>query len=127
MSNYWINSLKTLVGVNNLAALLSDHKDDASSISKAVNYAKILEKAKQPVFKDTAAWVYYKSGDTEKALALATAVVDEMPDVPIFNYHLGMIYVKTGDTPNARKYLSEAVKGEDFVGIDSARSALEKL
>ncbi len=115
------------IGMNNLASLLSDYKEDSESLSQAIKYAKILEKAKLPAFRDTAAWVYYKTGDIQKAHEIATPVVDEMPDVAIFNYHLGMIYLKNGDVLNARKLLSRAVEKEGFEGVDIARSALEKL
>ena len=56
------------VSVNNLAALLSDHRTDQASLDKALKMAEVLGKTNQPAFLDTAGWIYYRTGDYEKAL-----------------------------------------------------------
>lgn len=116
------------VSINNLAALLSDHREDPASLDRAAKLAETLEKAKQVAFLDTAGWVYYRKGDYSKAVGILKAVVDKAPQVPVFHYHLGMAYLKKGDKNLAREHLSKAV-GEDaaYDGVEEARSALAGL
>ena len=74
---------------------------------------------------DTLGWVYYKSGETDKAVTLLVKVVDKAPKVPIFEYHLGMAYHKAGNSKSAKIHLAAAVEANaDFPGIDDARKTL---
>ena len=116
------------VSVNNVAALLSDHRSDAASLEKAAEYAEKLVKAKQPAFQDTAGWVYYRRGEYDKALGILKGVVEKMPDVPVFQYHLGMTYYKTGDKAAAKEQLSQAVgENANYTGVEEARALLKDL
>jgi len=116
------------VAINNLASLLIEHKSDKESLKQARTLAINLEKAPQPVFRDTLGWVYYKSGETEKAVSLLKDIVKQAPDVPIFRYHLGMAYYKQGNLPEAKAQLAKAVEGKnDYPGKGEARAVLQKI
>jgi tetratricopeptide (TPR) repeat protein len=116
------------VSINNLAALLSDHRTDAASLEKAAELAQKLEKTHQPAFLDTAAWVYYRKGNYDKAMEVLKRVVKEAPQVPVFQYHLGMTYFQKGDKAAAKEHLTQATKGDyQYQGIEEARKTLESL
>ena len=116
------------LAINNLAALLADHRQDEQSLKKALELADKLAPMEQPALLDTRGWVYYRLGRYPEAVKLLADVVEKSPDVPVFNYHLGMAYLKQGDKQAAREYLSKAV-GEDasYTGVDEARKTLAEL
>jgi tetratricopeptide (TPR) repeat protein len=116
------------ISINNLAALLSDHRTDAASLEKAAALAEKLEQTNQPAFLDTAGWVYYRKGDYDKAMEVLKRVVEEAPQVPVFHYHLGMTYFKKGDKAAAKEHLTRATQGDyQYQGIEEARKILESL
>jgi lipopolysaccharide biosynthesis regulator YciM len=116
------------IAINNLAALLSDHRSDAASLDKAAALAVRLEETDQPAFLDTAGWVHYRKGDYTKAVEILQRVVEQSPEVPIFQYHLGMSYLKLGDKASASEHLTRATDGEfSYQGIEEARAALKDL
>jgi tetratricopeptide (TPR) repeat protein len=116
------------IGINNLVALLSDHRSDAASLDKAAELAAKLEKTEQPAFLDTAGWIYYRKGDYDKAAGILKGVVEQSPEVPVFQYHLGMAYLKLGDKAAASEHLTRATDGEfSYEGIEEARAALKDL
>jgi tetratricopeptide (TPR) repeat protein len=116
------------VAINNLASLLVEHKSDKESLEKAKALVVKIEKAPQPVFRDTVGWVYYKTGETDKAVPVLEAVVKEAPRIPVFNYHLGMAYYKKGDLSSSKTHLTRAVEGKvDYPGLEEARETLKKI
>jgi len=87
-----------------------------------------LEKTNQPAFLDTAGWVYYRSGDYNKAAEILKNVVEKAPKVPVFQYHLGMVYYKQGNKDAAREHLSKATEGEyNYQGVEEARATLKSM
>jgi tetratricopeptide (TPR) repeat protein len=117
-----------VVIINNLAALLSEHRSDTSSLKRAKELADKLKDAKQPVILDTAGWVYYKIGNYDDAVSILKSVVEGAPDIPVFNYHLGMAYYKINDTKSAKTFLSKALEGDaDFTGRSEAKKLLKTL
>jgi tetratricopeptide (TPR) repeat protein len=113
---------------NNLASILADQKGDAESLKRAMKLAAPFESSTQPAFMDTLGWVYYKSGETDKAVALLKKVIEKAPNVPVFQYHLGMAYQKVGDSKSAKTYLAKAVDTKtNFPGVDEARKTLASL
>ena len=87
-----------------------------------------LEKSSQPVFLDTVGWVYYKSGDSEKAVQYLTQVVEKMSEANVFNYHLGMAYKLSGDKAQAKTYLEKSLADKkEFKEKESAEAALKDL
>jgi predicted Zn-dependent protease len=122
------NNPENILAINNLAALLSEYKQDQASLARAKDLADKIKNVDQPVIKDTVGWVYYKAGDYNDALEMLKQVVTAMPDVEVFNYHLGMAYYKSGDKANARQHLEKSVSGkEKYPGIEEARATLKSL
>lgn len=115
------------IGVNNLAALLSDHRTDEKSLARAKELAAKLEKVQQPALRDTLGWVYYRTGDYAKAVEVLEGVVNAEPKAAIFQYHLGMAYAKAGDKAKAKDALTKALELGDFAGADEARQVLDTL
>ena len=116
------------IGINNLAALLSDHRSDAVSLDKAAEMAGKLEKTQQPAFRDTAGWIYYRKGEYGRAVEILKGVVDQAPEVPVFRYHLGMAYLKLGDKSAASEHLTRATDGDySYQGVEEAQQALKDL
>lgn len=116
------------ISINNLAALLADHHTDEASLAKAVELSAKLEKTNQPAFLDTAAWVYYRKGDYDKAAEILSGVVEKAPKVPVFQYHLGMVLYKQGKKDAAREHLTKATDGDfTYQGIEEARATLKSL
>jgi putative PEP-CTERM system TPR-repeat lipoprotein len=112
---------------NNLASLLSDHgsEEDLAMARTLVDKLKDLE---QPVFIDTVGWVYYKSGDYEKAISFLKQVVEKAPDINIFNFHLGMAYKMAGDNAQAKEYLEKSLADDKpFKQRQDAETALSEL
>ncbi len=92
------------------------------------SYRYSLKKPDQPAFLDTAAWVYYRTGDYDKAAEILEGVVEKAPKVPVFQYHLGMVYSKQGKKDAARKHLTLATDGDfNYQGIEEARATLNSL
>jgi len=116
------------LSINNLAALLTDQRTDEASLAKAAELSTKLEKTNQPAFLDTAAWVYYRKGDYDKAAEILKGVVEKAPKVPVVQYHLGMVYYKQGTRPAAREHLTKATDGDyDYQGVEEARAMLKSL
>jgi predicted Zn-dependent protease len=103
------------IAANNLAALLTDQLGDAESLKKARTLAERFESSPQPAFRDTLGWVYYKTGETDKAVSILKDVVKQAPNVSVFQYHLGMAYHKQGNLTDAKTQLAKALEGKtDF-------------
>lgn len=117
-----------LVAANNLAALLADHKNDSDGLKRARELLPLLEQSSEPALRDTAAWVYYRVGETDKTVSLLRPVVEKAPKAAIFQYHLGMAYHKQGDAQAAKLHLSKAVAANpNFPGADEARATLSAI
>lgn len=115
------------ISVNNLAALLADHRTDSKSLARAKELAAKLEPVERPAMRDTFGWVQYRAGDYAKAVEVLEGVVNAAPKVPVFQYHLGMAYAKVGDKAKAKAALSKAVELGDFAEAEDARKALAGL
>jgi len=116
------------IAINNLASLLTDYKGDSGSLKRAKELAARFESSQQPSFRDTLAWIYFKTGEIDRAIALSESTVKQAPDTRVFSYHLGMAYYKKGDMPSARIYLTKALEGKGtFLGADEARATLKQI
>ncbi len=121
------NSADDLVA-NNLAALLTDYRQDPQSLKRAKELAIRFESSQQPAFMDTLGWVYYKSGENDKAIPLLEKAVKRAPEVPVFRYHLGMVYYKKGDLQSAKTQLAKAVESKNaYPGLEEARGTLKQI
>ena len=116
-----------LIAVNNVAALLADHKQDAASLKRAKELASRLADAEQPALRDTLGWVNYRLGDYDAAVPLLRGVVDRAPKVAIFQYHLGMALYKQGDRAGAKTHLGKAIELGEFEGSAEAKQTLEGM
>jgi tetratricopeptide (TPR) repeat protein len=117
-----------ILATNNLAALLSDHRDDEASLARARELAGKLRTSDQAPLLDTLGWVHYRVGEYDPAVEVLTRVVEKAPEVPVFNYHLGMALYKQGNAEAAKTYLSKAVDGtHTYDGVEEARRVLEEL
>jgi predicted Zn-dependent protease len=116
------------IAANNLAALIADHKPDPQSLKRAKELAMRFESSQQPAFMDTLGWIYYKSGETDKAISLLEKVVKQAPEVSVFRYHLGMVYYKKGDLQSAKTQLAKAVESKnEYPGLEEARGTLKQI
>ena len=116
-----------LIAINNVAALLADHKQDAANLKRAKELASRLADAEQPALRDTLGWVNYRLGDYDAAVPLLRGVVDKAPKVAIFQYHLGMALYKQGDKAGAKTHLGKAIELGEFEGSAEAKQTLEGI
>jgi tetratricopeptide (TPR) repeat protein len=114
-------------GVNNLAAILLDHRSDQASLARALELAERLKGSGDLAAQDTVGWAYYRAGRYGEAVSTLERVVARA-DLPVFHYHLGMAYLAAGNEVGARQHLEKAVRGPgDYPGLDEARVALQRL
>ena len=103
---------------NNLASLLTDHRTDKASMSRAYELAKVSKDSQIPQFLDTYGWASYKTGNFDEAeKALKTAIV-KSPEVAIFHYHLAKIYLAKNDNAQAKQALQNVIKYSKNQQID---------
>ncbi len=115
---------------NNLAAVLADHQyQDSRSLERAVQLADGLASTDDPLIMDTVGWVYYRNGDSDRAVRYLERSAAEAGEIPVIRYHLGMAYLAAGDRVGARQELKTAIQSakSDFDGINEAREALATL
>lgn len=85
-------SNRSLVVANNLASLLTTHRDDDASLLRAQQLARRLRGTNAPAFQDTYGWVAYRLGNYDEAVTYLEAAAEAMPDHPLVQYHLGRAY-----------------------------------
>lgn len=116
-----------IVARNNLASLLTDHRDDQDSLDRARSLAAEFRNSEIPQFQDTYAWAAVRSGiNLEEAVVLLEGIVKKNDKVGVYHYHLGEAYRKKGDSSNASAYLEKAVELEK-PDSDTARLAKQSL
>jgi len=116
-----------LIAKNNLASLLTDHRTDEASLSKARDLASEFKDSKIPYFRDTYAWASLNAGaSVEESVVILEDIVKESEKTAVFNYHLGMAYLKQGDKSRASQHLLKAVEysGADTALADQAKKGL---
>ncbi len=112
---------------NNLAMLLITYRQDEASKKQALELVRSLETSSNPMFIDTAGWVYFKLGQIEKSRSLLENASSKA-DVPVVNYHLGMLYHADKNAVKARQYLTKATATEaTYPGKNEATLALASL
>lgn len=116
----------SIVSKNNLAMLMVDEEGTQAEAQEALKYAAELESIGQPASLDTAGWVYYKSGDIQKAIEILEKAVALAPNAGELHYHLGMAYSEEVDNiERAKQHLKIAAESEqEFRG---KQIAIEKL
>ncbi|MEM8751589.1 MAG: tetratricopeptide repeat protein, partial [Pseudomonadota bacterium] len=101
----------SLVVVNNLASLLSDHyADEPDRVAFAASIAEPLRSSNLPNFQDTYGWLKYLNGEYEDALRSLIPAVDGLPNNAWVQYHAGMTYAALKQTREARQHLEKALE-----------------
>lgn len=125
-----INPLLDVV-INNLAALLVDHYNDADHLKRAGDLVENLKESSNTYFKDTYAWVLIQRGAFHEGLEVLNGLVIASPDVPVFRYHLAVAHHKNGNRGSAISELKQALmlaKGNNgFVEQKAAEALLNEL
>ncbi|MBD3802061.1 MAG: tetratricopeptide repeat protein [Thioclava sp.] len=119
-----------LIVANNLASLLSQHRDDKASLERAARIAKRFRERPEPAFKDTYGWAEFRRGDYKTAMPLLAAAAAGMPEVALAQYHYAMALAATGEREEAARVLAQAVAlaGDRLPAqMADAPATLEKL
>ncbi len=119
-----------LVFANNLASLISTHRDDEESLSRAYTIARRLKGSDIPAFQDTYGWIAFRRGKHEEALNHLEPAAAGLPDNSLVQYHLGEVYVALGRTEDAQDTLNKAVElsaTQEFPQIERAKELLDAL
>ena len=120
-----------LILANNLASLISAHRDDDESLERATAIARRLRDTDVPAFQDTYGWIQYRSGNFDEALEYLEPAAAGLPEDPLVQYHLGMTYLALDRHAEARETLERAldIAGEanPLPQFDRAREALQGL
>lgn len=112
---------------NNLASLLSEHRDDSASLERAFTIAKRLRNSNVPAFQDTYGWILYKRGEYEGALKPLTAAADGLPGNMIVHFHLGMTLSKLGLKDKALASLQKSLELGTGSGLPQVAQAREEI
>lgn len=115
--------------VNNLAALLLDHRSDDASLKRALELATPFAGSTDPARLDTLGWAHYRNGDFAQAVPLLERAVAAAGEVAPLRYHLGMAYAAAGNAVGARDQLTRATADPkaDYPGRAEAEKALAGL
>jgi len=123
---YNANKLSDVLA-NNLASLLSEHRDDAASLERAYAIAKRLQSVDEPAFQDTYGWILYRRGEYERALPPLQAAADGAGSNAIVLFHLGMVLEKLGQKDRAIETLERALDLGGNSGLPQMDVARETL
>ncbi|WP_209425313.1 tetratricopeptide repeat protein [Pararhodobacter sp. SW119] len=120
-----------LILANNLASLISAHRDDEESLNRATAIAQRLRGIDIPAFQDTYGWIQYRRGNYAEALEYLEPAAAGLPDDPLVQYHLGMTYLALERSQEAQETLERAltIAGEDNLlpQFRRAREVLQSL
>ena len=99
----------SIVAVNNLVSLVSDHREDAASLKRAATLAAVLRESPVPQFRESLGWALVRSGDVKAGLRVLERSIDELGKMPLAQYHLGAAYAADGEKILASKHLNLAL------------------
>ncbi len=102
------------VALNNLAFLLSNNQPGTQELDEALRLAEQANKLrpKEPAVLDTLAWVQYRRGAMNEALALVEDMLASNPEDPGIKYHAAVIFKESGRLEEAREQLARALQGK---------------
>ena len=119
-----------LIVANNLASLLSAHRDDDESVERAHTIARRLRGTDFPPFQDTYGWIQHRRGNYDEALAYLEPAAASLPNDPLVQFHLGMTYFSLQRHDEARDVLGRAIEiagDAPLPQFDRARELLNEL
>lgn len=95
------------LALNNLAYLYAEREEN---LDEAMQYAKqaVDTEPENPVFLDTLGWLYYKTGNYQKAREIIEIALSMEPNEPEIYEHLAEIYRALGEPVKAEEYLNKA-------------------
>lgn len=85
-----------MIVANNLASLLSSHREDADTLERAFAIARRLRGVPVPAFQDTYGWLAFRRGDLDAALAHLEPAATGLPGDARVQYHLAATYAALG-------------------------------
>lgn len=106
-----------VVVANNLASMLSNHRETAEDLDRAHAIARRLTGTEVPAFQDTLGWILFLRGDAEGAVERLELAAAALPEEPSVAAHLGLVYAALGRDEEARRTLRRAL---DLAGDDAA-------
>jgi predicted Zn-dependent protease len=120
-----------VVVANNLATLLSSHRDDEESLRQAFKAARRLRGSENPYYQDTYGWILTRRGDAAQALTYLEPAAKALGKDPLTQYHLGISYFDLQRWDEARAALSRAIEiagdGSDLPQIEDARQRIAEI
>lgn len=119
-----------LIIANNLASLISAHRDDSESLTRAAVIARRLRGTEVAAFQDTYGWIAYRRGNLDEALEYLEPAAAGLANDPFVQFHLGMTYTGLKNTAAAKEQLERALtlwEGRDVPQIQIARDTLATL
>ena len=119
-----------IVLANNLASLITTHRDSPEDLDRAYNIARRLSSSEVPAFQDTYGWIEHRRGNYEEALKYLEPAAAGMPQHALVQYHLGMTLNELGRTEESRETLTRALElagDEPLPQYERAREVLEEL
>ncbi|RLK07337.1 tetratricopeptide repeat protein [Ruegeria conchae] len=126
----YTNNSDVEVFANNLASLISIHRDDAESLSRAFVVARRFQRSDVPAFRNTYGWIVFLRGELDEAIIHLEAAAQGLPDNPTVQYHLGEAYVAAGRGEDAQRVLNRAVAlsaQHDFSQLQRTQELLQQL
>ena len=115
---------------NNLASLITTHRDDEESLARAHAVAQRLRGLEVPEFQDTYGWIAYRRGQYAEALRHLEPAAAALSENALVQYHLGMTYAALDRPEDARATLERALELADDSPLpqyETARRTLAEL
>ncbi len=121
----------SVVVANNLASLLSTHREDEASLNRAWTVARRLRDANAPALMDTYGWILHRRENSAEALPYLEKAAEGLPEDPIVQYHLGKAYLALTRPEDAleqfRKAISIAGPTDTRRQVEEARALVQSL
>ena len=99
-----------IVVANNLASLISAHRDTEESLNRAYVVARRLRGIEVPALQDTYGWIEYRRGNYEEAVVHLEPAARGLPKDPLVQYHLGRTYQALERYDEAKEVLQRALQ-----------------
>ncbi|RKT32354.1 uncharacterized protein HemY [Roseovarius halotolerans] len=119
-----------MIVANNLASLISTHRNDDESLERAYAVARRLRGIEVPPLQDTYGWIAFRRGDLNEALTHLEPAAEGLPTDPLVQYHLGRTYLELDRPEDARATLQKAIElsGDNpLPQIQEARELLKTI